>query len=287
MIIYIVGSTGSGKSSLAVNFGLKSMDNGKEALKVARDRLSCFEGYSKVSLPENHLTYSDIYMCGSEIYSKKQTSHFTTGYRFGLPNDDFETDYFPYGSTIIYDEARKYWSARKSLLPYDKGGTHEKTFEAFELHRQNNLTIILVTQLYNHIDVNIRTLAHLVIEPYEINQEKVGKKLKRIITKWKCREFASVEDYEMYKKNDKNIKFEEKEYIFNGDIFQCYDSEFFIFKFIHGLRKFSHVRLKPCDGTKKSVKKLFELYSDLRTNYKEKRAKDGISRSRSVTRTYL
>ena len=113
------------------------------------------------------------------------TPHFTTGYRFGLPNDDFETDYYPYGSTLIFDESRKYWSARKSMLTYEKGGTHEKTFEGFELSRQNNLTIIMITQLINHLDINIRSLCHQVIEPYEIRQEQVGKRLVFIRTIWK------------------------------------------------------------------------------------------------------
>ena len=289
MIILILGDTGSGKTSLGVSFGIKAMDNGEESVEMCRDRLSAYSGYSKVEIPSEHLVYSDIFMHGSEVNNTERTAHFTTGYRFGLPNEDFETDYFPYGSTIIFDEARKYWSARKSMLPYDKGGTHEKTFEAFELHRQNGLTIIMVTQLLTHIDNNIRSLAHIVIEPLEIIQERVGKVLKHDITKWKCRVYGSCDEYEQFKKGDKSIKVEETEYTFNGDIFECYDSEFFMFKFIHGLKKYSCIKLKPCDGTKQSVKKLYELYSDLRTNYKKKREelKNASKEPGRIAATYL
>lgn len=266
------------------------MDNGEEQLEVAQESLSAFSGFSKVKLPEEHLVYSDIYMCGSEVDINPHIPHFTTGYRFGLPNDDFETDYYPYGSTLIFDEARKYWSARRSMLTYEKGGTHEKTFEGFELSRQNNLTIIMITQLINHIDINIRSLCHQVIEPYEIRQEQVGKRLVFIRTIWKCRVYEGVDEYEMAKKGDKTIKVDEFEYIFNGDIFECYDTEFFRFKYLHGLKKYTKTRLKPCDGTRQSVKKLYELYSDLRTNYKKDKVikvNNAVQDIRRPTTTYL
>lgn len=290
MIILIVGDTGGGKTSLGVNFGIKAMDRGKEDIESSMCKLEGFSGFKKIKIPDDHLVYSDMFFHGSENSNKENVVNFTTGYRFGLPNSDFETDYFVYGSTLIFDESRKYWSARKSMLSYDKGGTHPKTLEAFELHRHNGLTIILISQLINHLDINIRSLAHLVINPYEILQEKVGSKLKRIITKWKCRQFKSAEDYEFYIKGDKTVKFEDVEYIFNGDIFDCYDSEFFMFQFLHGLKKYGCVKMKPCDGTRASVKKMYEMYSDLRTNYKAKLDKvkhDSIQRFRKPDIEYL
>jgi len=271
LVIFILGKTGFGKTSLGVYFGIKAMDNGKESLEIAQSRLSCYSGYNKIKLPNNHLVYSDIYICGSEENNKPSTPHFTTGYRFGLPNPDFETDYYPYGSTIIFDEARKYWSARKSMLTYENGGTHEKTLEAFELSRHNGLDIYIITHLTNHIDINIRSHAHKVIAPIEVIQDEVGERLKFTITKWKCKEFSDIDDYESYLKGDKTIKFEDTEYVYNGDIFECYDSEYFIFKFLQGLRTYKSVKFKPFDGTKKSANLLVELYSNLRIdNNKEK-----------------
>lgn len=266
---------------------VKAMDNGAEDLEVAQGMLQSYSGFAKVKLPSEHLVYSDIYINGTEADILSHTPHFTTGYRFGLPNEDFETDYYPYGSTIIFDEARKYWSARKSMLSYDKGGTHDKTFEAFELSRQNGLNIIMVTQLINHIDLNIRSLCHKVIEPYEIEQRQVGKKLVYTQTIWKCRVYEGVNEYELAKNGNKNVVVENIEYIYNGDIFECYDTEFFRFKYLHGLRKYTSLQLKPCDGSRKSVKKLYELYGNLSTNYKAKSKQSEIQRPRRVVTSYL
>ncbi|MBQ3158563.1 MAG: hypothetical protein IJB98_02595 [Clostridia bacterium] len=290
MIILLIGETGGGKTSLGVNFGIKAMDNGREDIEIAKQRLCGYRGFSKVKMPKDHLVYSDIYFFGSEDSNNSRVVNFTTGYRFGLPNEDFETDYFPYGSTLIFDEARKYWNARKSMASYENGGIHPKTLEAFELHRHNNLTIILITQLENHIDLNVRSLAHVVIEPYELIQEKIGEKLKRIVTKWKCHKYRNVDDYVLSKKGDKSVIVEDIEYVFNGDIFDCYDSEFFMFQFLHGLKKYSGIKMKPCSGTRDSVKKMYELFCDLRTNYKAKREKvkqDAIQKSRGTTIEYL
>lgn len=288
MIILILGKTGVGKTSLGVAMAIKEMDKGQEALEVARDKLSSFSGYSKVKLPSDHLVYTDIYINGTEVNNKPNIAHFSNGFRFGLPNSDFETDYFPYGSTIVYDEARKYWPARKSMLDFKSGGTHEKVLEAFELSRQGGLTIILITQLIRHLDLNIRSLAHKVIEPYEITQEVVGKKLKHTITKWKYKEFAGVEEYERYYSGDKTIKVLDEEFVFDGDIFEFYDSEYFIFKYLYGLKKYSSNKLTPCDGSKRSVEKLVELYGDMRIKEKTKRKmNDAVRKSGRAITNYL
>ena len=264
MIILIVGETGSGKTSLGVAFGIKDMDNGDEQIELAQQSQLTFPDYANVELPKDHLVYGDIFISGSENSNQPNTIHFTTGYRFGLPNDDFETDYFPYGSTIIFDEARKYFPARKSMKDFEHGGIHEKTFQAFELNRQHGLKIILITQLINHIDINIRSLANIVIEPYEITQEKSDGTLIHIITKWKCRQYGSVGDFERYKSGDKNVVVEDVEFAFNDDIFEYYDTEYFNFMFMKGLKKYSNITLPPCDGTKKSVNKLYELYGNIK-----------------------
>jgi len=261
MLILIEGNKGVGKTSLAVSFIIKAMDDGEEQLERARASLEFFPGYKNIPLPKNHLVYTDIDARGSEISLNDNKPHVSTGFRFGLPNNDFVTDYIPYGSLVVYDEARKYWPARKSMLTYEKGGTHEKTLEAFELSRHNGLDVILICHKPNHIDKNIMNLADMVIVPYEFSVELIGDKLKFETSIWKCRIFESNIDYELWLNGNKNIKFEEKTYTFKGNIFDHYDSEYFRFKFLAGLERYSENDLEDCDGTKESVERLNKLYT--------------------------
>ncbi len=293
MIILIVGPTGVGKTSLAVAMGIKAMDNGQDDIEVYNDRIQSYSGYSKVKIPTDHFVYSDIFMCGSESSNNLNIPHFTTGFRMGLKNEDFEVDYFPYGSTIILDETRKYWPARKSMLGYEKGGVHESTLEFFELHRHNNLTIILISHFVTDVDVKIRELAHLVIAPYDIDIELVGNKLKYEQTHWKYRVFKSVSDYDLFMHGNKEVEFEAQDYIFNDNIMDYYDTEFFLFKFLYGLnKKYSNVRLKPCNGTRASVRRLVELYGKIYAlkngnKIKKKVEESGRQKSERITYQYI
>lgn len=290
MITIIIGKTGCGKSSLGCAIGIKAMDNGCDAVELSKSSLECFPGYKNLNIPKDHLVYSDIFIHGSETSIKENFSYFSTGYRFGLPNDDFEIDYFPYGSTIIFDETRKYWSARKSMSGFELGGTHEKVLEAFELSRQGGLDIYLIMHMTNQVDIQIRSQAHRVIAPESIDFQLVGKKLKHIETIWKGKEFKSIEDYERYIHGEK-VEYSDFEYVYHGDIRECYDTEFFRFKWFKGLKKYCAVRLKPCDGTKKSVNNLDKMFSKS-VGYKKKEKvvegkKDEISKSRRTTISYL
>lgn len=287
----IIGKPGCGKSSLGCAVGIHAMDNGAEAIEICKQSLEAFPEYKNVDIPKDHLVYSDIFIHGSETSIRENVSYFSTGYRFGLPNDDFETDYFPYGSTIIFDETRKYWPARKSMSGFEYGGTHDKVLEAFELSRQAGLDIYLIMQLPNQVDIQIRSQAHRVVAPESMDFQLVGKKLKHIETIWKGKEFKSIEDYERCLHGEK-VDYSDFKYVFKGDIRECYDTNFFRFKWFVGLKKYNSSRLKPCDGTRKSVKLLDKMFSrSVGYMKKEKVLKDKkkneISKSKRTTITYL
>lgn len=290
MITIIIGKTGCGKTSLACAIGIRAMDNGSDYIDKFNEKIEAFSDFKDISIPSDHLVYSDIFIHGSETSIKENVSYFSTGYRFGLPNDDFETDYYPFGSTIIFDETRKYWSARKSMLGFDTGGTHEKVLEAFELSRQNGLDIYLIMHLVNQVDVQIRSQAHRVLAPESIDFVLVGKKLKHIETVWKGKVFSSIDDYERFTHGE-NVSCDDFEYVFYGDIRECYDTEFFRFKWFDGLKKYANVKIMPCDGTRDSVAKLVAMFSRsvgyMKKEKSIKEKKNEISNSERSSITYL
>lgn len=288
MITLIIGRTGSGKTSLGTAIAIKAMDNGDEAVEKCKESMKLFSDYMNIEIPKEHLVYCDFYVSGSEIFNTPRSSHFTTGFRIGLPNEDFETDYFPFGSTIVLDETRKYWSARKSTQGYEAGGTHEKVLEFFELSRQNGLDIYLICHMVNQIDVQIRNQAHQVLAPEKIEFLDVGKKLKSILTRWTGKKYNSIQDYESSLMGVK-VDCENFVYDFNGDVRECFDTNFFRFKFFEGLKKYSQSRLVPCDGTKKSVKELVKKFSSCSVylNIKKETKKNAIPKFRRTTISYL
>lgn len=286
MITILIGRTGCGKTSLGACFAIRAMDNGAEALKLYYESMQAFPGFLKVKPPKNHLTYSDIYVYGSETSNVRNETHFTTGYKIGLPNSDFEIDYFPYGSTIVLDETRKYWPARKSMSGFEAGGTHDKVLEFFELSRQGGLDIYLIMHMVNQVDVQIRGQAHRVLAPETIEFIEVGKKLKSIITVWKGYQFNSIQDYEASLTG--GVKGMPFEIVFNGDIRDCYDTNYYRFRFFEGLRKYSCVKVMPCDGTRASVNKLSKMFeSCVMLKSKKGEISNGSTKFRRANITYL
>lgn len=287
MITIIIGRTGSGKTSLGSAIAIRAMDNGEEAVEMCKESTKKYSDYMNIEIPKEHLVYCDFFISGSEVFNVPRSPYFTTGFRIGLPNDDFETDYFPFGSTIVLDETRKYWSARKSTQGYEAGGTHEKVLEFFELSRQNGLDIYLIMHMVNQVDIQIRSQAHQVLAPEKIEFFEVVQKLKSVVTRWTGKKYNSIQDYES---SLMGVKVESEDFIyeFNGDIRECYDTNFFRFKFFEGLKKYSQNRLVPCDGTKKSVRDLVKKFSScsVYVNIKKEK-KNAVSKSRRTSISYL
>lgn len=219
-ITIIVGKPGAGKTALAVKFMVEKMLNSWEDIHLFKKELKKFRvgGFSYLGAPpQNHLCYSDTPI---KINSKLK-AYDTDGYKIGLPNPYFKTQLFPPYSTILLDEAQRYYDSRnsKSIRP--------EVYNFYQLHRQNHLNFIMTCQRLDNIDVNIRSLAEkiIVIDNLKIEfQLGVTKNLKWLVHEFESPDIAS----EYCSKKDKVISSElggEKlTYKSNFPLFKFYDS---------------------------------------------------------------
>ena len=220
MLTIICGLTGRGKTALATNFIIEKL------LDCYEDyRNCCMEirklqagGFNKIEMPpQRHIVYSD--------YSVKVNSRIKTyrvdGFELAIPNIYFKTAFIPPYSTIVLDEAQKYYDSRMTKY------LREEVYRFYQLHRHNHYNIIMTCQRLGNIDLNIRALADtiIVVEELDLKEDEYGQCSK---LKWKVREFTSVEVAENYclafEKNE--IKNYGKENVLKSKhpVFNFYDS---------------------------------------------------------------
>lgn len=202
MITIIVGKPGAGKTLFATNLVANKMLDSSEDLWSYRHELKRLNagGFTSLDMPpQRHLCYTDY----SVKINKRLESYSVDGFKIGLPNPYFDTQFIAPYSTIVLDEAQRYFDSRNSKL------LRPEVYNWFQLHRQNNYNIILVCQRLANIDVNIRALAEriIVIDELKMKEDKYG----RIYSfTWKYKEFESsgvAEDYSEKKDNVEYAKF--------------------------------------------------------------------------------
>ena len=237
MITIIVGKPGKGKTLFATNIVSNKMLDSSEDLWSYKYELKRLQngGFSYLGMPpQRHLCYTDYCV----KVNKRLEAYSVDGYKIGLPNPYFETQFIAPYSTIVLDEAQRYFDSRNSKL------LRAEVYNFFQLHRQNHYNIVLVCQRLVNIDVNIRDLAEkiIVINDLSMKEDKYG----RIINfKWKIKEFESPEtakdycekkDNEEYSKLGKDLlitsdlplfdyysSFSNKPAFYNGNEFKNFD----------------------------------------------------------------
>lgn len=190
MLTIICGLTGKGKTALATELGVEKMMNSMEDYRNSYMEVLKLKagGFDKLSLPQTrHLVYSDYPIKVNPIYRTYKVD----GYEIGLPNIFFNIAFLPPYSTIILDEAQKYFDSRSTKY------LREEVYRWFQLHRHNHYNVILTCQRIGNIDINIRALADRVIvcEGIDVKEDSYGVADK--IT-WNVREFLSAEVAEQY-----------------------------------------------------------------------------------------
>lgn len=123
----------------------------------------------------------------------------------------------PPGSIFFVPELQRVLNSRKS------SSFPDRLSQWFEESRQWDIEFWGDGQRGHLMDLNFRALADKIIEMQGVENklDKVGE-VER--TTWHCREFPNIKAYDAY--IDKNaVTYEEKTYVYNGNIFECYDSK--------------------------------------------------------------
>lgn len=174
-------------------------------------------GY-KFTLPTEHVTYSNYWTRSIGKFIEEFDDYELDGTDFGLYDPEHPTKLPPPGAQLFFMEAQSFLNSRASMQ------FRESVSRAYELHRHWWLDIYLDCQRATLIDLNVRELCGELIEVLEMTTKE--DKLGCIIEcRWKCHIFKDSSSYEAYLESGKPTgNCETKVFVFNGNIFECYES---------------------------------------------------------------
>ena len=221
MIRIFCGKPGAGKTSLMTYFKVLTMSELR--FQLLQDSISEIlkynaNGYS-FSFPTEHVTYSNYWTRSVGKFIEQFDDYELDGTEFGLPDPEHPTRFIPPFSQVFFMEAQSCLNSRASM------SFRESVSRAYELHRHWSLDIYLDCQRATLIDLNVRELCGELIEVQSMTTEtdRIGCIIK---CSWKVRVFSDSASYESYLSSGKpDGYFEEREYVFDGNIFDCYESK--------------------------------------------------------------
>ncbi len=219
MITFIVGETGSGKTALATYFLIqKYLNEGKDIWKKSCSLIE--EANRKFgrnyTLPKQVPFYTNYSVRLDVGYKEYYEPYFQNPYRFGVANDEMDTQFMAVGGVGVFDESQRIYNSRKSVSFADF------VSYGFEIHRQARLELYLIAQRGKLIDCNIRELGVHVIEVVRMENkfDAAGNVAKSV---WHCREFENWSEAQRYFENGDG-EYSETEYEYEGNIFESFDS---------------------------------------------------------------
>jgi len=224
----IIGPPGSGKSTFNTyrltneyrTEGRKLYLNScKRINELNRDRVT------PLTLPDRPPIYSDFKARFKIGYEKYFEPYFIDGFHLGLDNDVLDVFHVAPGSKIHLSEVQRYYDSRKSqTFP-------EWVSRYFEMHRHYKVDVTMDLQRASLVDVNIRDLCRHYTEI--VSMKHTYDDLRRIVrTKFTCREFATYQDLEDFTTHKSKNNYDLNTYVYEGNIYRCFDSCTYFKKFI-------------------------------------------------------
>lgn len=229
-ILIIWGKRGKGKSSLAGFFMSEFMRPkiAKQDIKASKELCAKLRevGYPFYP-PDDHLVFCDTFFERTGFLSKRSTAYKFNALDFCLPNEIHHPScpICPHGK-YFFDEAQDLFDSHNASLP---------TFvtKTFELSRQIEIFTAIISQRPMRIHKDIRDLATFV-EVVDM-KNKYGKYGNLKYSEWTCyiiKDNAVLEKYLTTK--DKDLIDIKVKFRFRGNIFKCYDSNYFLPMFFKG-----------------------------------------------------
>lgn len=254
MIHFIVGETGSGKTALATYFlQEKYLNEGKDIWKrsCALINWANIKFDRNYTLPNKVPFYTNYSMRLHVGYNKYYEPYFQNPYRFGVANNEMDTQFMAVGGVGVFDEAQRIFDSRKSATFADF------VSYAFEIHRQARFELYLIAQRGKLLDCNIRELGVHVIEVVRMDNEfdAAGNVVR---STWHCREFENWREAEQYFTTGEG-NYTETEYEYEGNIFESFDSYEKIEMFLPQKGKdFSYLPHKKPENVSKREEKFYD-----------------------------
>lgn len=270
-IIILWGKRGKGKSSLAGKFMSEFMRPKIARKEVQKSMAVCDKlksaGYV-FEPPEDHTVFCDTYF-ERKTFRRQQSAYHFSALDFGLPNQIHKTGLLlPYGK-YFFDEIQDL---------FDSHGAALATFisKSFELSRQVGLFICLCLQRPMRLAKDIRELATFV---EVVDMKNAYNKYGRLIaTTWTCYiiyDNARLEQYLTSK--DESLVDKKVKITYIGNIFSCYDTNYFLPMYYRGFENTQVVyeKTKRVYFTEEDFKEYFkQRVIDIPDTYRGKKKDD-------------
>lgn len=275
-LIIFWGKRGSGKSSLMGKFMSEFMKPAIAEERRALSQIKCDklrQADIMVSPPDDHIVFCDTFFEDNGFQGNQRRPYEISGLNCGLPNEIHKEIIppIPYAS-IFLDEIQDLYDSHSGSL---------STFVSkyFELSRQAGLFIGLACQRPIRVVKDIRDLATFV-EVVNMEHMYIRGQITRTI--WTVNIIYYNADLERYiDTRDKSLIARTIKIVFIGNIFTCYDTDFFLPMFYKGFENqvFIPFKVQRTEFSKEG----FERYNanrivDIPDTFRGKKPKDTKSK---------
>jgi hypothetical protein len=217
-LVLVFGGVGVGKTAFLTYNAVSCMTTRKTVRADLRGCQKIVEGLNKgganYTAPAEHLVFADyrIEARGGVVSNEIDVRN------LGLPSGKKpNAQFYPPFSRLFIDEAQRKLNSRS-------GGINDDLSLFFEIHRHNDISIMLACQRERLIDLNVRELVDKIIE---IKGMTHGYKRGRLVkTVWTCREFDNCFLIDKYLASGKVERLgHEVCHTYYGNIFRCYNHQ--------------------------------------------------------------
>ena len=227
--IIIWGKRRKGKSSLAGKLMSEFMRPNIAKQRLRTSNYICSKlneaGYN-IRPPNDHTVFCDTYFENKGFGRKNSSAYKFNSLGFGLPNDIHSTTLLCPAGCYFMDEIQDVFDSHLGALP---------TFitKAVELSGQYKLFLCFIAQRPKRVHIDIRDLSIFIEVVDLINVYSNYGFLQA--TYWVCNIIYDNANLEAFLTNrDENLIDKKVVFKFRGNIFDCYDSDYFIPMFVRG-----------------------------------------------------
>lgn len=215
----ICGDEGAGKTLLTTYIGMMKMLQGEIDKYNSYEKVDEYNalGYNFTTNYE-HLVFSNFDMNTAGTRIPDLRSYVVDPFRVGLFCEDYETDFYPPGSTFFITEAQTVFNAYKWMF------IRPEIQRYWETGRQAGINIVMDTNQPGLIYKGIRSLLNRVIYLWKDCEEIKNGEGIVIGHKLYVREFKKYNDLEKYLEDTRINNYVEYTLILNKCVYENYDS---------------------------------------------------------------
>lgn len=227
MLLHIIAPPGAGKTSLAAAMGISCMygEKATDAIQRSANLINAMNasGFNIASPRQlDHLVYTHGFniKATSPDFGYRQ-SWFLDASRLGFRTEDFEPQFVYPSSTLIIDEFQSIYNSR------DWTAFPPNVSRWFEQHRKLMLNIIIISQRNGIVDKNVRELCSVaLVKDMKVKYNTYDEIVQVVWT---------LEYWESFRDFDQNKRGRISKFTYDGNIFDCYDTNAGFERFFDGV----------------------------------------------------